>query len=315
MLGLLYGLGAAVESARLADAHVAVLDGLPLVPLPHLLTVGIGLLFSTVVSLAVVTVFVLLLRRIERWVSGDSFRTFIQRRRRTIDTRLFRIKSEIRSQRDAVSHQREVVQRIKDIGSTKFPTSVTTTEKAELLATIEGLKDEAEHFDERVEETTLRFRRFQRRWKIVKRRNRADVRLLHGILFCVKYGPLFSAIVVGFFLLPPAVAIGLMLSGIVWRVGLHFETRSLLLTLYVIVSIGVIANGLINVKSLPIAYVTTTNGSFHGRLVALTDTAWYIADPDGVIRSISTDRVQSGFTVSVSAPRVRTLFQLVEDKL
>jgi hypothetical protein len=81
------------------------------------------------------------------------------------------------------------------------------------------------------------------------------------------------------------------------------------------VSIGVIANGLINVKSLPIAYVTTTNGSFHGRLVALTDTAWYIADPDGVIRSISTDRVQSGFTVSVSAPRVRTLFQLVEDKL
>jgi len=79
LLGALYALGAAVEWRRLTLADVRVADGLPLVPLPHLLTAGISVLLSTVVAFIGVTLFLLGLHAVDQLVKSRRINRHLAR--------------------------------------------------------------------------------------------------------------------------------------------------------------------------------------------------------------------------------------------
>jgi hypothetical protein len=77
-----------------------------LIPLPHLLTAGISLLFSTVFWVLVLATFVLGLRLVERAISEGKTLTLIHKRARSLKSRAFSFRSEVHRQRQgAVAHE------------------------------------------------------------------------------------------------------------------------------------------------------------------------------------------------------------------
>jgi len=317
LLGALYALGAAVEWRRLTLADVRVADGLPLVPLPHVLTAGISVLLSMVIALIGVTIFLLLLRAVDRLVESRRINRHLERHSRVVRSMAISFKYQAKVETETADRLAKVRAMIGDFKPKEISAPKTDAERAELTAykeEAEALLKEAEQHNADRLAMLDRLPRLQRNMEKYKKRIQIESRLYRMIVPAVRYGPLAFAIIVGGFLVSYPIGAGLVAAGLIWLAGTKTELPSadVRLALYIVVSVGVIANGIIGAPSLASARVTTNAGPVTGQLIALTETAWYVTTDRGAIKPIPVDRVQSGFTIPGATHHAQTLFQLVE---
>ncbi len=126
----------------------------------------------------------------------------------------------------------------------------------------------------------------------------------------LRWGPLAAGLLVAFFL-PPILAGTAAAVGLVWAFGTHTDIRTLLITLYLAVITGIVANGIVQVAPLPQGRLTTTSGAVTKPLISLTDSAWYVAQLDHSIRFISAAQVKVGI-FATSERRNRSVLALLE---
>ena len=310
LLGALYGLGAAVEAARLALAQVTVIDGLALIPLPQLLTAGISLLLSTVLTFAGVYLFVAALYRLETFLKTESWRPLMARRRRAMRTKTVLLKHDVEVEKEEAQRLltiRERVERFKEAASLGPKPPETRAALAE-----EGnrLVGEAEQHQTARNEALTRLRKLRRTARFFPYRLKAEARMWKAFVWLVKFGPLAIGVIASC-LAPYPVGAALLIAGLAWFLATKAEIAYRRLGLPVLVSASVVVNGLIGVSPLPTAEVVTNSGEFRGPLISLTDATWYVGSPGGIIRPIPSDRVQSGVTRAVSVAPTKTLLQLV----
>jgi hypothetical protein len=318
LLGALYGLGAAIEAARFAKAHVAALDALPLVPLPHLLTSGITLLLSTLLAASLVVLFLAGLYRLRRALAQQVWKPVLLKRKRKRTTRLMQIHHE----RDLATEEAErlttLKTRVNEFAAEPFvpPTNDAERESARLrLEQGQKLIAEAGEQQETRAAALAHLKRLQRRLRLYPHMLKGELIIFRTFVLSIKYGPLSVALVAACFL-PYPIGISLVLAGTLWRVALLIDdVRYVLLGLSALVSIGVITNGIISVPRLPIAQVRTDSGLLTGTLIALTDSTWYLGTPNGAIRPIPADQVREGFVRPVASPSTSSLGDLVLDAL
>lgn len=319
LLGVLYALGAAVEWRRLTLAGLRVADGLPLVPLPHILTAGISVLLSTVLALIGVTLFLLVLRAIEHIVESKRINRHLNSHGRTVKSKAVSFRHQAKVETETANRLAKVRAMINEFKPREISTPKTDAEHAELAA----YKEEAEVLLREGEQHNLdrlamlnRLPRLQRDMERYKRRIQIESRLYKTIVPAVKYGPLAFGIVVGGFFVPYPIGAGLVAAGFIWLAGTKtkFPSANIRLALYVVVGVGVVANGIVSAPSLPLAHITTNTESVTGSLIALTETTWYLTTGRGTIQPIPTDRVQSGSTVPGATHNTQTFFQFVGGK-
>lgn len=317
MLGALYALGAAVEWRRLTLAGVRVADGLPLVPLPHVLTAGISVLLSMVVAFIGVTLFLLVLRAVDQLVESQRINRHLNRHGRVVKSKSISFKYQAKVETETANRLAKVRAMVDDFELKEISTPKTDAERAKLTAykeEAEALLKEAEQHNADRLAMLDRIPLLQRDMEGYKKRIQIESRLYRAIVPAVRYGPLAFGIVVGGFLVPYPIGAGLVAAGLIWLAGTKTKITSvsMRLALYVVVGAGVIANGIIGAPSLASAHITTSTGPVTGRLIALTDATWYITTDRGAIQPISADRVQSGFTVPGATHRAKTFLQIIE---
>jgi hypothetical protein len=317
LLGALYGLGAAVEWRRLTSAGVRLADGLPLVPLPHILTAGIGVVLSTVIAFVGVTVFLIGLHALERLIKSKRINRHLKGRSRAVKTAAVSVKYQVRIESEEAQRLASVRSQVAEFEAIQVTTPKTDVERAALIAykkEIETLLKEAQKHEADRLAMLERLPRLQRRAQRIAKQFHAEVRLYHWIVPALRYGPLVLGVLVGGFLVPYPIGIGLVVAGLGWLTGTKTKMTegALRIALYISVGAGVIANGIISAPSLPIAHITTQDQRLTGPLIALTDTTWYIAGSHGVIRPIPVSHVQSGFTAPGATHSAQTFLQLIE---
>jgi hypothetical protein len=318
LLGALYGLGAAVEWRRLSNASVRLADGLPLIPLPHILTAGIGVVLSTVIAFIGVTVFLVSLHALEGLVKSQRINRHLKGRSRAVKTAALSVKYQVRIEGEEAERLASVRSQVAEFEARQVSTPKTEAERAALIAykeEIEALLKEAQKHEADRLAMLERLPRLRRRAQRVAKQFHAEVRLYHWIVPALRYGPLVLGVLVGGFLVPYPIGIGLVVAGLAWLTGTKTKVAqgALRIFLYVSVSAGVIANGIISAPSLPIAHITLQDQRLSGPLLALTDTTWYIAGSGGVIRPIPVSHVQSGFTTPGANHSAQTFLQLIEN--
>jgi hypothetical protein len=317
LLGVLYALGAGVEARRLAIAHVSIADVLPQVPLPYLLADGIGLLVESLLVIAATTLVVIgllqLETRLEPYLEGR------RRRIRTIRSRMAMTRGEIKMLQDESKKRAETVQRVRDLNANppQFETPVSAAERKVLLSR----KAELEQLVEDARDHNLQLADFQARVKAAGRQNDRFARQVRmgNIPFKVfarslVWGPIGLALIGGLFVTPPLAA-SFVTAGLVWRLRPHTGIRVLLMTLYIIVVIGFVANRIIYVTPLPKAQVNTGTSSFQGTLVLTTDAAWYLAGNRKTVLAIPSSRVTTVTYTSGPTAGGKTVADLIEGAL
>jgi hypothetical protein len=310
LLGALYGLGAVVESIKLANAGVSVADGLSLVPLPDLLTAGIGLLLSTVLAFVGVSLFIGGLYRLEAFLEDEGWRPLLAKRKRRRSTTIMLIHHAVKVEKAEAARLMTLRDRVN-----RFPQEAdqsTTPEARAAMAEVgKNLVEEAQQQQVSQAETLRRLQKWQRHTKWYPRQLKAELTLLRAFLQFVRFGPLAIGTVVGI-VAPYPVGAAVFIAGAAWSVATKLKLTYKRLGLSVLVSTSVLLNGLMGVAPLPIAAVRTTDETLRGSLVALTDATWYVGTAPGVIRPVRSDRVQVGIVRSQTAAGPESLWQIVE---
>jgi hypothetical protein len=311
LLGLLYGLGAAVESRRLANAHVSVLDALPQIPLPHLLGEGIGLALRSFVALIIVTIVVLGLTWAERYL--EPLRQAIRRHTRIVRSLAVRVNANLSAvQADVGARQKleaDVIE-VQRLLPELTETPATESERQEMLAKLADAQRVLVEYRESTDTPDVLLKRVNEAKRANRRmllRLRAQALGFRFIVKSVRWGPLLVGVALSLVVAPAPVGVALIAAGLLWRLDPFENLRPLLLSLYVIIAAGVIVNGVIWVPPLPTAHVVTARKTYSGPLVSLTDSTWYIAITDRGVAVVPASNATSAGYVSGSASPEPTL--------
>jgi hypothetical protein len=288
---------------------------LPQVPLPHLLAEGIGLLVESLVVLLATTLVVIALLQLEKRLYPylESQRKRIRTGRSRMATSRGQLSS-MRAEIKALTKTAEDVQHIQDNPpQVKAPT--TPAERDALLqqrTELERLLEDAHNYEPRVKDLNSRIKVLAREHARFARQVRLGDLPLKWFAKSLRWGPLCLSIV-GSLFAPPALAASFLSVGVVWTLSRNTEIRSLLLILYVIVAIGFIADRIINVSPLPQANVVTDAGAYRGTLVLMTESTWYLADPNQTVRSIPSSVVKIATFRPTPVGRVKPVADLSEN--
>jgi hypothetical protein len=322
LLGALYALGAAVEWKRLTHAGVRVVDALPLVPLPHVLTAGISVLLSMAIAFIGVTGFLLLLRGLDQLVESRRIHRHLARYKRAMKTSTVIFRARVARATQESDRLADIRVRLAEFAEKQIeiPTPKTEEERAKLSAYSEDIKrllEEAKLHNADRDALIASLPKLRRDAYWLVTRTRIQMTLYKQIVPTIRYGPLAFGSVVGVLFVPYPIGASLIVVGLLWALGTKINVPAQLLraTLYVVVGLGVITNGIGGAPSLPDAQLVTGAGSVHGPLIASTDTTWYITVGRGTIQPIEIDRVLSGVTVLGRVRHLQTLGRVIEDAL
>lgn len=314
LLGSLYGLGAAVEARRLARAHVSIADVLPVVPLPHLLAEGIGLLIESLLILGVTTLVVVGLIQLEKRL--DPYLESRKLRQRTIRSRTAAIWGEIRqlqAESAALAKTAEDGRRV-IANPPKVEPPKTQAERAAVLklsAEMNQLLEDTRNYEPRIQDLDKRTKALARRHKRYIWQVRLGNLPFKVFARSLRWGPLTLA-VVGSLFVTPILAASFLTGALVWSTHRHTQIRSLLLILYCIVAVGFLTDRIIRVPPLPVAHVTTANRSYEGTLALMTDSTWYVAAAGRAVLPIPASRNVEGSYVSAPSNHFKTVADLIE---
>lgn len=311
-VGALYAFGAAVEWRRFARAGISVDDGLPLVPLSHLLSAGIGLVLTTALASAGVGVLLFVLRSVEALVESQRIHHYLQRHRRLLATMKVSIIHQAALATEEADRLLSLKQRVKE-----FPpvtSAKTDTERQLLLAEGQQLIAEAENLEADKSMVLQRLSVLKRSNKRQLRKVKLQHRAHRLIVPSLKYGPLTIGSVLALFAVPYPIGAALVVAGLIWWVAIKVDVsnQAIRALLFAVVAAGVAFNGIASAPALPIATLRSRTRVIEGAALVVTDTTWYITPGHGVIEKIPTTAVESGSTRPGRSYSYGTLLQIIK---
>ncbi|MDQ3933834.1 MAG: hypothetical protein M3340_04300 [Actinomycetota bacterium] len=275
IVGLLYLSGLLLKWSELRHAGVSVRDVLPQFPLEQILGTGLTLVAPALAGILVMVALLAALYGYELWLASTA-------------------------RRFQALRAPEVPEELRDEWTSLYDVSVEETAWDEIDKEMGVAQTAAEEAGDRAR--MKRLKRMRRRF-----RSFTMILLAFGSLQAVAYTVLFPAeVAVPGFILTPVLAIAVMAvmgdgrGGVQWIVIVYYALFAVLL---VVATIGY-PRGL-----PPVQVVTDNEGNVEGTLVLRTNTTWYLAVGDGVLRAVPNEHVECA-RVEPSPPRKRPMADL-----
>jgi hypothetical protein len=271
------------------------------VPLPHLLSAGISLVLTTAIAFAGTTAFLFALRRLEDLLKSKRINRRLKARARAIKTMKITIAYQAEVAKEEADRILSLRRRIAEYPKIQeVPAPKTDAERNALMAFKaqgEALLEEAKKHEADRAAIVERLSAMQRRNKKLLFRVRVGHRGYRLIVPTVRYGPLVLSVVVALFI-PYPIGCALVLASLIWLISTKVKvpTRALRLSLYCIVAVGVVINGILWAPALPVASLKLRSETVEGTAIVVTDTTWYITPGHGIIRAIPASEVERGST-------------------